>query len=99
MKFPDIRWLALGWALAAPVWAGSYPQRVISMSPHFTEILYDIGAQDQLVGVTDFCKYPPAARQKEKVGGFYNPSFEKIVALKPDLVLMVPFDPRSISGL
>ncbi len=69
----------------------SYPRRVISLSPNFTEILYDIGAQDQLVGVTDFCKFPPEAQEKEKVGGWVNPNVEKIVALKPDLVLVPQF--------
>jgi iron complex transport system substrate-binding protein len=69
------------------------------MSPNFTEILYDIGAQDQLVGVTDFCKYPPETRKKEKVGGFYNPNIEKIVSLKPDLVLLLPFHVGTIKTL
>ncbi len=76
-----------------------FPHRVISMSPNFTEILYDMGAQDRIVGVTDFCKYPPAARKKEKVGGFYNPNIEMIVSLKPDLVLMLPFHGQTITTL
>lgn len=78
--------------------AETYPQRVISMSPHFTEIVYDIGAQDQLIGVTDFCKFPPEARKKEKIGGFFNPNFEKIVSLKPDLALLVPFYGQTIES-
>lgn len=68
-----------------------FPQRVISLSPNFTEIIYDIGAQDQLVGVTDFCKFPPEAREKEKVGGWVNPNIEKIVSLRPDLLLVPQF--------
>ncbi|HVM33626.1 MAG TPA: helical backbone metal receptor, partial [bacterium] len=84
----------LGW----PLGAGAYPQRIISMSPHFTEILYDIGAQDRLVGVTDFCKFPPEARTKPKVGGLFNPNFEAVVALKPDLVLLVPFYGQTIES-
>jgi len=60
------------------------------MSPHYTSILYDMGAEDLLVGVTNFCRTPPAARLKEKVGGFLDPNIEKIVQLKPDLVLMLP---------
>ena len=67
------------------------PHRVISLSPNFTEIIYDMGAQDQLVGVTNFCKFPPEAQKKEKIGGWVNPNIEKIVSLKPDLVL-APFN-------
>ncbi len=74
-----------------PVPTGTFPHRVISLSPNFTEIIYDIGAQDQLVGVTDFCKFPPEARKKEKVGGWVNPNIEKIVSLKPDLLLVPQF--------
>ncbi len=66
------------------------PQRVVSMSPHYTILLYDLGAQDLLVGVTDFCRYPPAAQKKEKVGGFLDSNIEKIIQLQPDLVLMLP---------
>jgi iron complex transport system substrate-binding protein len=87
-------WGAFGLLHAAP----DVPQRVISMSPHFTEIIYDIGAQDQLVGVTNFCKFPPEARKKTKVGGFFNPNFETIVSLRPDLVLLVPFYGQTIES-
>jgi iron complex transport system substrate-binding protein len=81
------------------LWAGEIPHRLISMSPGFTEILYDIGAQDQLIGVTDFCRYPPEAKTKEKVGGYYNPNIEKIISLKPDLVLLLPFHSDTITTL
>lgn len=67
------------------------PHRVISLSPNFTEIIYDIGAQDQLVGVTSFCKFPPEAQQKENVGGWVNPNIEKIISLRPDLLLVPKF--------
>lgn len=62
-------------------------RRIVSLAPNLTEIVYALGAQDRLVGVTDFCDYPPEARQKTSVGGAVNPSIEQIVALKPDLVL------------
>ncbi|MEW5762224.1 MAG: cobalamin-binding protein [Bacillota bacterium] len=65
----------------------SPPQRIVSLAPSNTEILFALGLEKHVVGVTDFCNYPPAARAKEKVGGFADPSLEKIVALKPDLVL------------
>jgi iron complex transport system substrate-binding protein len=61
-------------------------RRIVSLAPNLTETLYALGAQDRLVGVTDFCDYPPAAKQKPKIGGGNNPSIEQIVALKPDVV-------------
>jgi iron complex transport system substrate-binding protein len=63
------------------------PARVISLVPSVTEILFTIGAQDRLVGVTDFCDYPAEARRKPSVGGMLAPSLEGMVALKPDLVV------------
>jgi iron complex transport system substrate-binding protein len=74
-------------------------QRIISLSPHFTEILYDIGAQDQLVGVTRFCKFPPEAQKKAIVGDFYHPNYEKIISLKPDLVLLSPSNGKAADTL
>ena len=62
-------------------------QRVVSLSPNLTESMYAIGADDLLVGVTDFCKYPPPVAAKPKIGGIINPVLERVVALKPDLVL------------
>ncbi|MBI2526159.1 MAG: cobalamin-binding protein [Candidatus Rokubacteria bacterium] len=66
------------------------PQRIISLVPGATEILFAIGAQDRLVGVTDFCDYPPEARRKPSVGGMLAPSLETMVALRPDLVVATP---------
>ena len=64
------------------------PQRLVSLAPSNTEILFAIGAGDQVVGVTEYDNYPPEAQTREKVGGFSAKtiSIEKIVALKPDLV-------------
>ena len=67
--------------LAAP------PRRIVSLVPSVTEIVYALGAEHRLAGVTDFCDYPPAARGKPRVGGMINPNLETIVALKPDLVV------------
>jgi iron complex transport system substrate-binding protein len=63
------------------------PQRLISLAPSITETLYALGLGDRLVGDTDYCDFPPEARDKPHVGAMLNPSLEKIVALKPDLVL------------
>lgn len=77
----------------------THPHRVISMAPNLTEIIYDIGAQDLLVGVTDFCKYPPEAQKKEKIGGWIDPNYEKILSLKPDLVLALKFHGKAVDNL
>jgi iron complex transport system substrate-binding protein len=66
----------------------SPPQRIISLAPSTTEILYALGLGDRIVGVTTFCDYPEAAKAKAKIGGMSNPSLEAIVALNPDLVVM-----------
>lgn len=70
-----------------PVSLTAPPRRVISLVPSVTEVLFALGAQDLLVGVTDFCDYPAAARLKPRVGGMLAPSLEAMVALKPDLVI------------
>jgi len=63
------------------------PKRIVSMAPNLTEILFTLGLQEEIVGVTDYCDYPEAALTKQRIGGFVNPSIEKIVSLKPDLIL------------
>ena len=64
------------------------PQRIISLSPATTEILFSLGLGDRIVGVTSFCDHPPEAKKKTKIGGMSNPSLEAIVGLKPDIVVM-----------
>ncbi|MFH1259255.1 MAG: ABC transporter substrate-binding protein [Elusimicrobiota bacterium] len=64
------------------------PQRIVSLSPSVTEILFLLGLGDKVVGVTTSCDYPPLAKEKFKVGDFSNPNLEKIVALQPDLVFV-----------
>lgn len=63
------------------------PQRIISLAPTNTELLFALGLDREIVGVTQYCDYPEAARKKEKVGGFINFDIERIRALRPDLVL------------
>jgi len=64
------------------------PQRIVSLAPSNTEILFALGLGEKVVGVTDWCDYPPEALEKEKVGGYDTPDIEKIVALNPDLILV-----------
>lgn len=56
--------------------------------PSITEMLFALGLEDQIVGVTTNCNYPPEAQEKEKVGGFFL-NLEKVVSLKPDLIVML----------
>jgi iron complex transport system substrate-binding protein len=64
------------------------PRRIVSLAPSLTEILFLIGADSCIVGVTDYCDYPDAAKRRAKIGGMLNPNIERILALEPDLVLM-----------
>jgi len=64
------------------------PQRIISLAPSNTEILFALGLGDKVVGVTSWCDYPPEALDKEQVGEYDTPDMEKIVALNPDLILV-----------
>ena len=65
----------------------SHPQRVVSLSPAVTEIIYALGAQYLLVGRTDFCTYPPEAADIPSIGGISNLNVESILALSPDLII------------
>lgn len=63
------------------------PARIVSLAPNLTEILFALGLEKEVAGVTLFCDWPREALDKPKVGGFINPSLEAIIALDPDLVL------------
>ena len=77
------------------------PQRVVSLSPSITEILFAIGLGDKVVGVTEHCDYPEAAKAKPKVGGYFTTSLEDILDKDPDLILTDGYDPvmQQIEGL
>jgi len=66
----------------------SAPQRIVSLAPGLTEILYALGLDEKIMGVTSYCNWPTQARKKQRIGGFTNPSVEKIVSLKPDLIIV-----------
>jgi len=63
-------------------------ERVVSLAPSLTEIVYAIGAGDRLVGDTEYCDYPSEAKRVAKVGDTLHPSAERIVALHPQVVLV-----------
>lgn len=64
------------------------PQRIISLAPNITETLFALGLAERVVGVTTYCDFPVAAQMKEKVGDTLKPNLERLIALKPDLVLI-----------
>ena len=63
------------------------PTRVIALAPSITEIIYDLGQEERLVGVTQYSTYPPEAEALPRVGSYVRLDIEKIVALKPDLCI------------
>ena len=79
-------------ALAGP------PQRIVSLAPNVTEVLYDLGLGERVIAVSTYCNYPPEVRVKPKIGGMSNPSLEAIVSLKPDVVVLTDDgNPRQIA--
>ena len=63
------------------------PQRIVSLAPANTEILFALGLGDRIVGVTDYCDYPPEAKTKPSIGGYSTVSVENVIAQKPDLIV------------
>ncbi len=72
------------------------PARIISLAPNLTEILFALGLQEKIIGVTRFCNYPPEVSRITVVGGVIDPSLEKITSLKPDLILAFRGTPLSV---
>jgi iron complex transport system substrate-binding protein len=68
------------------------PMRIVSLAPSVTEVVFALGLGDCLVGATKYCDWPPRARQIERVGGFGSPNVERLLALRPDLVVAAGFE-------
>jgi len=96
---PLYLWLAALFCLAA--WAHhaledtlrtpaipSSPQRIVSLAPSVTETLYALGMGENIVGVTQFCAYPPEVLNKQQVAGFGEVNYEAVLRLRPDLVVL-----------
>ena len=66
---------------------GSPPQRIISLAPNVTEILFALGLENKIIGVTRYCNYPQQAQTKNRIGGMIDPDLEKIIELQPDLII------------
>jgi len=75
--------------LLAAAAANAAPQRIVSTAPSITEMLYALGLGDRVVGVTTFCHYPPEVRDKPKIGSYMQPNVEIVLAMRPDLVVVL----------
>ncbi len=65
------------------------PERIVSLSPNLTHMIYALGELDKVVGVTLYSDFPPKAKELPSVGGWINPNYEAILALRPDLVVLM----------
>ena len=72
------------------------PQRIISLAPSNTEILFALGLGDRVVAVTSYDNYPAEVKQKPNIGGFSDPNLEKIISLSPDLVVAAPIHEKQV---
>lgn len=74
----------------------AHPQRVVSLSPAVTEIMFALGADSLLVGRTEFCVYPPEAARIENIGGISNLNIEKVLSCQPDLIISGSMVPQKV---
>lgn len=72
--------------------------RVVSLAPSTTEILFALGLDEEIVGVSSFCNYPPEAQEKEKIGTFSQPNIEKILSLRPDVIFCTGLEQAPVIG-
>jgi iron complex transport system substrate-binding protein len=70
--------------------AQALPQRIVSLAPSITEVLFAVGLGPRVVAVTSYCRYPPAVLALPKIGGYLTPSYEALVAVRPDLAVLLP---------
>lgn len=93
-------WFVSGYALLRPQEADAEPgpgdrpgpDRIVSLAPNLTEILFALGLGEKVVGVTQDSDYPPAAADTPKVGTFWQPSVEAVIATRPDLIVTLAFE-------
>jgi len=83
-------------ATGAKLRYGMQAQRIVSLAPNVTEMLYFIGLGPRLVGRSDYCDWPPEALKLPSVGGFVDTSLESVIALKPDLVVAYQGNSREL---
>ena len=84
------------WASSLRLSEAGVTLRYISLAPSTTEILFALGLDKEIVGVSSYCDYPPEAAKKEKVGSFSQPNIEKILYLKPDYIFCTGVEQANI---
>ncbi|MFH1784345.1 MAG: cobalamin-binding protein [bacterium] len=84
--------------LIFPPHAMAADKRIVSLAPSNTEILFALGLDEEIVGVSSYCNYPKSALSKTKVGDFSNPNIELIVSLKPDIIFAAGLEQNSVAG-
>ncbi len=89
-------WLTVTDDLGREVTIAKQPERIISMAPANTEILFALGLGEKVVGITNVCNYPSQTKEKEQIGDYDNPNLEKIIELKPDLILASHGNPTEL---
>lgn len=87
LKCLVLGWLVLSFLLPVFASAQAVPKRIVSLIPAVTEMLFAIGAGEQVVGVSSFDTFPPEATTRPAVGGLFDPNYETILSLQPDLVV------------
>ena len=93
-------WMVAGFVIFGPQQGQNYSvtplpvqaDRIVSLAPNLTEILFALGLEKEIVGVTLYSDYPPAAAEKPKMGTFWQPNIEAVVAAKPKLVITLGFE-------
>lgn len=89
----------LALCLAASAIAAEPPRRLVSTAPSITEILFALGLGDRVVGVSEYCRYPEAARRKPRIGSYLAPNPEVILAMRPDIVFVEEVNARALAML
>ncbi|MEO8376856.1 MAG: helical backbone metal receptor [Candidatus Sumerlaeota bacterium] len=73
--------------------------RLVTLAPNLTETIFALGHGDEVVGVTDFCKFPEEAKSRRHVGGLFDANAEVIMSLKPDLVFLTPAHRKMLEAM
>jgi iron complex transport system substrate-binding protein len=72
-------------------------QRIVSLAPSVTEMLFGLGLGDRIVGATDHCDFPPEAKKIARVGGLGRPNVERLLSLAPDIVIATDFERKDLA--
>ncbi len=86
-------------SMGRKVFIPNKPEKIVSMAPSITEILFALEVDDRVVGVTDYCNYPVEVSSKPSIGGFSTPDLEVLVSLDPDLILSAAWNADSTAVL